>query len=476
MSLSSCRLRTGSGTRYFPSSPSLAEVLTECFARSQSWKARLSGYGALIELFGKTTDESDAAFGPYLANSAGVREWVRDSNAVSQEKGVEAAVALVQWAGKQAARYSQLPLHSTPSLSLRHARPSLPSPTRLTAPLLRRARSEVVPSIVEKCLGSARVRVSAAVTRECTDPPLDSRPAQRPRRSSSVYSMSRSRETRAKASSYVYPYPSPRLPPVTLSTTGRSPPGLGPQAAQSRRGHRPSPRRNHAVRASPPLFPQLHQMLNQLAAVPMDPAPFAPTSSSKPSPRSSPTPTRPSELKEPRSPPPCMATSALLSIPVSRNSSPSRSRSSARRSRLQTSRAKALGGAEPSRRDGRGSSRGRGWSRRPRSNSRANQKVCCDDPRYTVSPEELTVFEQPTTTPTTPTEHPDLKKPPSIPTNSPPPSRSSPPSPQISTPISPRPSGRTAPTSRSPPSSPSSTLLASRTAPTTNSSAPWPEE
>lgn len=48
--------------------------------------------------------ESDPVFRGYVNNPAGVRDWVRDPNAVSQEKGVEAACALVEFGGKGTAR------------------------------------------------------------------------------------------------------------------------------------------------------------------------------------------------------------------------------------------------------------------------------------------------------------------------------------------------------------------------------------
>lgn len=93
------------------------------FPPAQSWKARLSAYTTLITSFRTSTSESDAVFRPYVSNPSLVKEWVRDANAVSQEKGVEAAAALVEWSGKAAGK----------------------------------TRSEVLPSVVEKCLGSARV-------------------------------------------------------------------------------------------------------------------------------------------------------------------------------------------------------------------------------------------------------------------------------------------------------------------------------
>jgi len=70
----------------------------------QLWKARLSGYNALIGVLGQTVSESDPVFKAYVNNPALVRDWVRDPNAVSQEKGVDAACALVQFGGKTTAR------------------------------------------------------------------------------------------------------------------------------------------------------------------------------------------------------------------------------------------------------------------------------------------------------------------------------------------------------------------------------------
>ncbi|KAL8281038.1 hypothetical protein RQP46_006717 [Phenoliferia psychrophenolica] len=100
---------------------------------NKSWKARLSAYSELIDTFARTTDETDPAFGPFFGYPAGVKDWVRDSNAVSQEKGVEAACSLVQWGGKQAAK----------------------------------SRPEVVPSVVEKCLGSARAGTKTKAVELC---------------------------------------------------------------------------------------------------------------------------------------------------------------------------------------------------------------------------------------------------------------------------------------------------------------------
>ncbi|KAI5480254.1 microtubule associated protein [Pseudohyphozyma bogoriensis] len=99
----------------------------------KSWKARLSAYDSLISLFRSTVSEDDPAFRPYL-NGSVVKDWVRDSNAVSQEKGVEAACALVEWGGKTAGV---------------------------------RTRPDVLPSVVEKCLGSSRAGTRAKAVELC---------------------------------------------------------------------------------------------------------------------------------------------------------------------------------------------------------------------------------------------------------------------------------------------------------------------
>ncbi|GAA5944540.1 Stu2p [Sporobolomyces koalae] len=83
------------------------------------WKARVSAYTAIIQQASQTIDEDDSFFSqPWIEP----REWVRDNNAVAQDKAVEAVAKLVEMGGKSLAR----------------------------------TRSDVVPSLVEKCLGSAR--------------------------------------------------------------------------------------------------------------------------------------------------------------------------------------------------------------------------------------------------------------------------------------------------------------------------------
>ncbi|GAA5933192.1 hypothetical protein JCM3775_002563 [Rhodotorula graminis] len=86
------------------------------------WKARLSAYAEVASLASKTPDDHDPFFREPFLSASSLRDWVRDANAVAQEKGVEAACAVVEFGGRSMAR----------------------------------TRAEVVPSVVEKCLGSTR--------------------------------------------------------------------------------------------------------------------------------------------------------------------------------------------------------------------------------------------------------------------------------------------------------------------------------
>ncbi|BGP23073.1 microtubule associated protein [Rhodotorula toruloides] len=97
------------------------------------WKARLSAYTAVASLASKTLDDSDPFFREQYISGPSLRDWVRDANAVAQEKGVEAACAVVEFGGKALAR----------------------------------TRGEVVPSIVEKCLGSARANTRTKAIELC---------------------------------------------------------------------------------------------------------------------------------------------------------------------------------------------------------------------------------------------------------------------------------------------------------------------
>ncbi|KAJ1308957.1 hypothetical protein OPQ81_004640 [Rhizoctonia solani] len=88
----------------------------------KNWKARVHGYEALVKVFQATASEDDPAFRPYISNSDLLKKMATDANAVAQEKGLEAILALVEFAGEGAAR----------------------------------TRDAVIPALVDKCYGSAR--------------------------------------------------------------------------------------------------------------------------------------------------------------------------------------------------------------------------------------------------------------------------------------------------------------------------------
>lgn len=88
----------------------------------KNWKARVNAYEALIKTFQFSSSDTDPAFKPFLNNPDTLKKIATDSNAVAQEKGVECLVALVKFAGENAAK----------------------------------TREVVVPALVDKCLGSTR--------------------------------------------------------------------------------------------------------------------------------------------------------------------------------------------------------------------------------------------------------------------------------------------------------------------------------
>ncbi|KAI6039042.1 microtubule associated protein [Pisolithus marmoratus] len=89
----------------------------------KNWKARVSAYETLIKAFQTSASDSDPVFKPYISNPDLLKKIATDSNAVAQEKGVECLVSLVKYAGETAVK----------------------------------TRDIVVPALVDKCLGSARV-------------------------------------------------------------------------------------------------------------------------------------------------------------------------------------------------------------------------------------------------------------------------------------------------------------------------------
>ncbi|SPO26101.1 related to STU2 - Microtubule-associated protein (MAP) of the XMAP215/Dis1 family [Ustilago trichophora] len=89
---------------------------------SKLWKARVSAYEDLSKAFPKTSSENDPIFRQYTRNPDILKSIVVDTNAVAQEKGVDAVRAFVEFGGQAAGK----------------------------------TREVVVPSLVEKCLGSTR--------------------------------------------------------------------------------------------------------------------------------------------------------------------------------------------------------------------------------------------------------------------------------------------------------------------------------
>lgn len=57
------------------------------------WKARVNGYEEVTKLFRQLDDDKSPEFGKYLGL---VKKFVTDSNALGQEKGLEATLAFVE--------------------------------------------------------------------------------------------------------------------------------------------------------------------------------------------------------------------------------------------------------------------------------------------------------------------------------------------------------------------------------------------
>ncbi|OCF75746.1 microtubule Associated protein [Kwoniella mangroviensis CBS 8886] len=91
-------------------------------SQHKNWKARLSAYTDVIAKSAKTASDSDPFFRPFLSDGGLLKKWCLDSNVVAQEKGIEAVLSIVQYSGETSAKI----------------------------------RPDVVPSIVDKALGSAR--------------------------------------------------------------------------------------------------------------------------------------------------------------------------------------------------------------------------------------------------------------------------------------------------------------------------------
>ncbi|CAD6889006.1 unnamed protein product [Tilletia caries] len=100
---------------------------------SKIWKARVSAYTSLSSAFARTPSDTDPAFRPYTRDPTLLKGMASDSNAVAQEKGVEAVRSFVEYGGAQAGK----------------------------------TREVVLPALVDKCYGSARAGTKKAAI-ECT--------------------------------------------------------------------------------------------------------------------------------------------------------------------------------------------------------------------------------------------------------------------------------------------------------------------
>jgi cytoskeleton-associated protein 5 len=93
----------------------------------KNWKARVSAYEQLAKAFALSASEADPVFRPFLAQPDSLKRIAQDANAVAQERALECLVAFAKYAGEGAAR----------------------------------TRGDVVPALVDKCLGSARAGTKA---------------------------------------------------------------------------------------------------------------------------------------------------------------------------------------------------------------------------------------------------------------------------------------------------------------------------
>ncbi|MCO5585355.1 hypothetical protein L7F22_039288 [Adiantum nelumboides] len=105
-----------------PSEEDYSKMPIEDRLGSKVWKARVSGYEELVGKFGKSPSEDAPIFKPYNRNPDLVKAMVIDSNAVAQEKALDAVKAFLTFGGKASGS----------------------------------TRETVLPSLVEKCFGAMR--------------------------------------------------------------------------------------------------------------------------------------------------------------------------------------------------------------------------------------------------------------------------------------------------------------------------------
>ena len=70
-------------------------ILIHFFSFLQVWKARVSGYEECVKHFKGIDDENSSEYSKYVGL---LKKFVIDSNAVAQEKGLDAVLSFVQYA------------------------------------------------------------------------------------------------------------------------------------------------------------------------------------------------------------------------------------------------------------------------------------------------------------------------------------------------------------------------------------------
>lgn len=68
-------------------------MITQAHFSSQVWKARVAGYEEAAKRFKLISDEKSPEYNNYLGL---LKKFVLDTNAVAQEKGLEAVMAFVE--------------------------------------------------------------------------------------------------------------------------------------------------------------------------------------------------------------------------------------------------------------------------------------------------------------------------------------------------------------------------------------------
>ncbi|CAO1624883.1 unnamed protein product [Parajaminaea phylloscopi] len=105
-----------------PAEEDFSKISIEDRLKHKAWKARVSAYEELSKKFAATPDDGDPIFRPYVRNPDALKSMITDANVIAQEKGVAAVADFVRYGGRAAGS----------------------------------TREVILPSVVEKCLGSTR--------------------------------------------------------------------------------------------------------------------------------------------------------------------------------------------------------------------------------------------------------------------------------------------------------------------------------